>query len=527
MFAQGQLTRSHGVDPRGLTFAAIDLETTGLHPNQGSRVCEIGIVRMRGDGVVLDEYSTLVNPELRITNDVYHGISNADVKGAPMFAQIAGDVLAYLSDAIVVSHNLEYEEKFLAAEFGRLGINLSGTPALCTLIATRTQLDQYGYRLSHIANLLSGEWSPAAHSALGDARTLASVLATLVGQPPRPLYWKGTAPVALPALQRTGYITPRAAGLRKGTEGWLATLTARLPYTARPPAPRSEGVRDYRAMLGHALGDGKVISEEATQLATLATRAGLTQLTARQLHEQFPTEARGRAEEDGTVTSYELKELQRAAKELASSHLISDLEAAAAADRAKRNGPLKGWRILPVDDSAGTSELIDFAVGHGATVAVNVTKTVNLVVNDSAGDDDPRIAKARKADIDVVHPDKARQILEDDMADSGGGLFANSAGEAVSEQLTAERTAEAQAAPPEWHQHWRPKELTAAQYKKLFVDRYDDWDERQIVIEIPAKAAGKAPARSGSAKREGCAIIAFTGGASMLGVIELVRQIVG
>jgi DNA polymerase-3 subunit epsilon len=53
---------------------------------------------MRGDGVVLDEYSTLVNPELRINNDEYHSITNADVKSAPTFAHIAGDVLAYPHD---------------------------------------------------------------------------------------------------------------------------------------------------------------------------------------------------------------------------------------------------------------------------------------------------------------------------------------------------------------------------------------------------------------------------------------------
>ncbi|MEU0479985.1 exonuclease domain-containing protein [Streptosporangium sp. NPDC006013] len=65
MFAYGQLTRVAGADPRNLTFAVLDVETTGLYPGKGSRVCEIGIVRMRGDGVILDEYSTLIDPRLR------------------------------------------------------------------------------------------------------------------------------------------------------------------------------------------------------------------------------------------------------------------------------------------------------------------------------------------------------------------------------------------------------------------------------------------------------------------------------
>ncbi|GAA1190122.1 exonuclease domain-containing protein [Prauserella alba] len=519
MFAQGQLTRSPGVDPRSLTFAAIDLETTGLEPAEGARVCEIGIVRMRGDGVVLDEYSTLVNPQTRITNDEYHDITDVDVQLAPTFAQISGDVLAYLDGAIVVSHNLEYEEKFLDAEFGRLGIKPTGVPGLCTLITTRVQLDQYGYRLGSMVNLLTGEWSPASHSALGDARALAAVLAALIGESPQRLAWSGPAPTSLPQLPRGGPIAPRAAGLRKGSEGWLATLTARLPYMPQPPAPREDGLRDYRAMLGHALADGKVVGEEATQLATLAARAGLTQLTARRVHESFLAEARARAEADGTVTTTELRELRRAAKELASSHLISDLEEAAAADRARRNGPLKGWRLLAIDDSADTSDLMDFAVGHGATSAVNVTKTVNLVITHTT-DDDPRIGKAQSMGIDVVSPGKAREILDGELAAASSGLFANAEGEVVAEQLTAEREAQKQAAGSDWHQYWRPRELTPAEYREQFIDRYDDWDERRIVVRVPASTAP-------TSKRGGCAVAAVMTATAAAGVVEVLRHVVG
>lgn len=511
--SHGRLTRKQGVDPRGPTFAVIDFETTGLYPNKGSRVCEIGIVRMRGDGTVLDEYSTLVNPGMRINNEEHHGITNADVKAAPTFDQVAGDVLAYLSDAIVVSHNLEYEERFLAGEFGRLGHKIRGVPGLCTLVLARSQLDRYGYRLENVANLLTGDWPSAWHSALGDARALASVLARFIGEAPQPLAWSGDAPVALPQVPRTGFIAPRAAGLRKGTEGWLATLTARLPYMVRPPAPRPE-VADYRAVLSHALSDGRVVGEEATQLAALAARAGLTQTTARQIHEQFLAETRAKAEADGTVSAAELKELTRAAKELSARHLISDLEEAAAADRARRNGPLKGWRVLPVGDSAGVREAMDLAVAHGATAAVNVTKTVRLVVADEPADDDPRIVKARDGGIDVVSPDKAQQVLQDAIASSGSTLFGDPGGEAVAEQLAVERAPEPQPGPPEWHEFWRPRELSASQYKSMFVDRFQDWDDR--------RKGGRTAGGEG-----GCAAAAVLVGAVGLAVAEAARHVVG
>jgi len=528
MFARGHLTRHGGVDPRALTFAVLDLETTGLYPNQGSRVCEVGIVRMRGDGVVLDEYSTLVSPGLRITNDEYHGITDADVRHAPTFQQIAGDVLAYLSGAIVVSHNLDFNEGFLVAEFGRLGVPLQGVPGLCTLVTARVQLDRWGYKLDNVANLITGEWPAALHSALGDARALAATLSKLIAEAPQPLYWAGPPPIPLPSLPRTGVIAPRAAGLRKGSDGWLATLTARLPHMAYPPPPRPDGLRDYKALLAHALSDGRIVGDEAAQLAILAARAGLTQTTARQVHEEFLADARARAEADGVVTSAELRELQRAAKELAASHLISDLEAAAAANRARSNGPLKGWRIMPAGDSAAITEVVDFAVEHGARVAVNLTKTVRLVISDGAAENDPRIAKARTAGIDVLPPDQARELLEQEIGRPQGSLFADPSGEQVATRLAVERAAATRPARPEWHEYWRPRELTAAEYHAMFVERRDDWDESRYEIRITGPGIPSAhPARTPAApKKSGCLTVAIPVGAVLVAAAELIRQVV-
>ncbi|OUC96339.1 exonuclease domain-containing protein [Streptosporangium minutum] len=531
MFAYGQLTRGQGIDPRGLTFAVVDVETTGLHPGRGSRICEIGVVRMRGDGVVLDEYSTLVDPKMRIANDEYHGITNADVKGAPTFEQIAGDVLAYLSGAIVVGHNLEFEDKFLTAEFGRLGVNLTGIPGLCTLVMSRMQLDRYVYRLDDVANLVTGEWPRASHSALGDARTLGWTLSKFISEAPQRLAWAGAPPVVLPQYPRTGFIAPRAAGLRKGTEGWLVTLTARLPLMTQSPMPRPQGVTEYQAMLGHALADGRIVGEEAGQLAVLAARAGLTQTTARHVHEQFLASVRARAEADGVVTTVELKELQRAAKELSASHLISDLEEAAGADRAKKNGPLKGWRLLPAGDAPDIVEVMDFAVAHGATVAVNVTKTVRLVVAADAADD-PRVAKALATGIRVVTPEQAVETLQTEISAVHGGLFANSEGQALSEQLAAEREEQARAGHPEWHGFWRRRELSPSEYKKQFVDR-TDWNSTprgEPVIHVAvqpqplshAQHATKTAAKQGS----GCASALVVIGGIGAGLIDVLRQII-
>lgn len=258
----------------------------------------------------------------------------------------------------------------------------------------------------------------------------------------------------------------------------------------------------------------------------LAARAGLTQTTARQVHEEFLAGARARAEADGTVTSTELKELRRAAKELAATHLIGDLEEAAAADRAQRNGSLKGWRVLPIGDSGAITDLVDFAVSNSASVAVNVTKTVRLVVADDPDGKDPRLAKARAAGIAVVEPTEAQKILDKEIANSGNGLFANPDGQALASQLDAEQAAAARPARPEWHEFWRPRELTPGEYKAQFIDREDDWDARRIVVHVdPTSSRRRTPAPA--AKRSGCAVAAVMSAGLIVGIAEAVRHIVG
>jgi DNA polymerase-3 subunit epsilon len=484
VFTYGALTRGEGVDPRRLTFALLDVETTGLHPERGARICEIAIVRMRGDGEVLDEYSTLVSPEVPIRNDVYHGITDVHVSGAPTFPQVAGDVLGRMRDAIVVGHNLEYEQRFLAAELGRIRVRPQGVPGLCTMVAARFHLDRYAYRLPDLATLITAEWPPAQHTALGDARATALVLTAFIGQAPQRLSWYGPGPAALPAVPSTGLISPRPGQLRRGSEGWLATLTARLPLMAAPPAPRADGLASYQALLAHALADGKIVGEEAERLAIVAARAGLTQTTARLVHEQFLAEARARAEADGTVTAAELRELQRAAKSLAATHLIRDLEEAAAAERSQRNGPLKGWRILPIGYAPGVAEgplveLVDLAVEHGAAVAANVTKTVRLVIAADRSAD-PRIERAKNAGIRVAGVEEARQLItaQIETASTRQGLFGSDQGEMVAAELAAEKNGID--GRPEWHSFWRARQLSPEDYRILFIDPYEDsdnWDD--------------------------------------------------
>jgi len=125
--------------PAAVGFAVIDMETTGLDPNV-DRVVEIAVVRTDSHGVVVDEWTTLVNPGRPVGARSVHGITAADVRDAPRFAQVVGALNARLSGRAVVAHNAPFDLGFLRAEYARAGWELSAVPFLCTLEASSLYL---------------------------------------------------------------------------------------------------------------------------------------------------------------------------------------------------------------------------------------------------------------------------------------------------------------------------------------------------------------------------------------------------
>ncbi|MES0837905.1 PolC-type DNA polymerase III [Nocardiopsis tropica] len=506
MFTQGHLTRGQGHDPRRMLFAVLDISTTGYEPARGDRIHEVAVVRMRGDGTVVDEYSTLVNPQRPVPYDEHSEITDAQVGRAPTFDRIAGDLLAYLSDAVVVAHNLDHEDRFLDSELRRLGIRATDVPGLCTLRLMRTQLDTFPYKGRHLYRLMTGDWPAWNSNALANARQRAHMLRTVIDQSPVPLSWTGPDHTALPAVARTGVIAPHIVGLRKGEEGWLANLVASLPDMNPSPRPNPQGAAAYRSMLGHALADGKIVGEEAHQLAELATAAGFTQATIRQVHEQVLLEARSRAEADGVVTTAELRELEKAAKALGEGHAIQDLLHIARKEKERRNGPLKGWRIVPVGESAAISAVVEHAVAQGATVGVNVSKTVRLVIAEEEAD--PKVQQALQAGHQVVTPAQAWEVLKAASYRADRSLFEDGESAQVAARMNAEREERAAEGQQPWQACWRPRELTEREYHREFVAPHAARDRvaRQAVPQRQAASRQAVPRQAvKQQKGGGCA----------------------
>jgi exodeoxyribonuclease X len=107
------------------TFAFIDVETTGLSPATDT-IVEFACLVTRGTQE-LRTFSTLVNPERPISPVVsaVHGITDADVAGAPTFAQIAPQLREQCENAVIVAHNARFDLGFLPA--------LADLPVICSM----------------------------------------------------------------------------------------------------------------------------------------------------------------------------------------------------------------------------------------------------------------------------------------------------------------------------------------------------------------------------------------------------------
>ncbi|MCS7261452.1 MAG: 3'-5' exonuclease, partial [Anaerolineae bacterium] len=131
------------------TFTAVDVETTGLDPGLGHRLCEIAIVRWQ-DGHELETFTQRVNPERPVdpgAQDI-HGISDEALRDAPRFEEIAPLVRNYLEHAVIVGHNVLFDVGFLAAEWRRLRWPTPEVILVDTLTLARLWLDLSSYRLT-------------------------------------------------------------------------------------------------------------------------------------------------------------------------------------------------------------------------------------------------------------------------------------------------------------------------------------------------------------------------------------------
>jgi len=161
-------------------FAFLDVETTGLSPWFGDRVCEVGIVLTEGKRIKTT-YQQLVNPERPLSPAAAstNRLSDSELRRAPIFAEIAANVESLLREAVVVCHNAQFDLQFLDSEFRRLGHEIEIPNLIDTLSLARQAIACPSYSLVSLAEAF-GVQKVEAHRALADALTDRAVFFALM-----------------------------------------------------------------------------------------------------------------------------------------------------------------------------------------------------------------------------------------------------------------------------------------------------------------------------------------------------------
>lgn len=125
-----------------MSFVVFDFETTGIDA-QKERAIELAAVRIE-NGQITQRFQQLINPKRLIPFHITQltGITNTMVLNANAASKVLTDFRHFVGDAILVAHNMAFDEKFLFSECGRSGILPPDNPRICTLKIARRLLPQ-------------------------------------------------------------------------------------------------------------------------------------------------------------------------------------------------------------------------------------------------------------------------------------------------------------------------------------------------------------------------------------------------
>lgn len=159
----------------------LDTETTGLSPESGDRIIEIGCVEMVNRRLTGRHLHFYINPERPNHEDAVkiHGLTDEFLADKPVFAALVDEIIDYCRDAEIIIHNASFDIGFLDAELRRLNRgsfrdHVAGV--LDTLVMAREMFPGKSNSLDALCRRLEVDNTHRTlHGALMDAELLAEV----------------------------------------------------------------------------------------------------------------------------------------------------------------------------------------------------------------------------------------------------------------------------------------------------------------------------------------------------------------
>lgn len=102
----------------------LDTETTGLSPDNGDRILDLGCIEMVNRRLTGRHLHHYINPQRKSHEDALriHGLTEQFLADKPLFADIAAEFIEFVQGAEIIIHNAAFDVGFIDAELKRLGL---------------------------------------------------------------------------------------------------------------------------------------------------------------------------------------------------------------------------------------------------------------------------------------------------------------------------------------------------------------------------------------------------------------------
>ena len=159
----------------------LDTETTGLSPESGDRIIEIGCIEMVNRRLTGQHKHFYLNPQRGNSDDALkiHGLTDEFLADKPLFAHVVDELLEFVSGAEIIIHNASFDVGFLNEELRRCGREKFSTHVAGitdTLVMAREMFPGKANSLDALCKRLEVDnTNRTLHGALIDANLLAEV----------------------------------------------------------------------------------------------------------------------------------------------------------------------------------------------------------------------------------------------------------------------------------------------------------------------------------------------------------------
>ena len=162
----------------------LDTETTGLSPQNGDRIVEIGCIELLNKVPTTNNFHQYVNPQREMPEEAFkvHGLSNQFLSTKPLFSDIMDSFLTFIENSTLIIHNASFDLAFINAELKRQKVAGIKNPVLDTVVLARAKFPGSLVNLDALCKRFNIDNSDRnLHGALLDAELLSEVYIELNG----------------------------------------------------------------------------------------------------------------------------------------------------------------------------------------------------------------------------------------------------------------------------------------------------------------------------------------------------------